>query len=245
MLAHRARTDPFERLHRRHVADVYRYALAVLANPAGGGRHTDGVPECTRISAGTRPERPGNWLIVIAQNAVDSVARPRRPGVVSLDDDNDDWSGRSRPHTLDDADRASRLAFNQRTALVMREVRLLYAEIAQALDLRRGRRDLVAFRPVVRSACSSRTRSRAAKPSIRSRASSTGGSTTGTGGCRAHLRACPDCASAGAPPACAACVAEVRCRVAPPSLALLQQQCRRGRRRRRDEGRRGHGAATF
>ena len=60
----------FERLYRRHVGDVYRYALAVLRNPADA----EDVTQTTFLNAyrafqrGERPIRPHNWLIAIAHN---------------------------------------------------------------------------------------------------------------------------------------------------------------------------------
>ena len=49
LLAQRPRSDrAFERMYRRHVGDVYRYALAVMRNPADGMRTaaTCGAPLC-------------------------------------------------------------------------------------------------------------------------------------------------------------------------------------------------------
>jgi hypothetical protein len=58
----------FERVYRRHVADVYRYACAVLANPTDA----EDVSQTVFLNAdgafqnGTRPDEPLNWLIAIS-----------------------------------------------------------------------------------------------------------------------------------------------------------------------------------
>jgi Sigma-70 region 2/Putative zinc-finger len=55
----------FERLYRRHVAHVYRYALVVLRDP----RDAESVTQATFASAyrtlerGERPDEPRNWLL--------------------------------------------------------------------------------------------------------------------------------------------------------------------------------------
>ena len=72
LLAARPRPDrAFERLYKRHVGDVYRYALAVMRNPADA----EDVTQTTFLNAyrayvekGSRPEKPQNWLIAIAHN---------------------------------------------------------------------------------------------------------------------------------------------------------------------------------
>src|SRR5256885_328823 len=72
LLAQRPRSDrAFERLYKRHVGDVYRYALAVMRNPTDA----EDVTQTTFLNAyrayvekGSRPEKPQNWLIAIAHN---------------------------------------------------------------------------------------------------------------------------------------------------------------------------------
>src|ERR687883_951287 len=71
LLAQRSGVDRgFERLYRRHVADVYHYALGVLRNPADA----EDVTQTTFLNAlraydrGERPTSPQNWLIAIAHN---------------------------------------------------------------------------------------------------------------------------------------------------------------------------------
>src|SRR5919204_3889859 len=68
----RPRPEPagFEELYRQHATEVYRYALALLANPADA----EDVTQTTFLNAyrafqrGERPRRPHNWLIAIAHN---------------------------------------------------------------------------------------------------------------------------------------------------------------------------------
>src|ERR671916_3385095 len=92
LLAQRPRTDrAFERLYRRHVGDVYRYALAVLRNPADA----EDVTQTTFLNAyrayqnGQTPESPQNWFIAIAHNVCRQRFRQtaRRPQEVELDRD--------------------------------------------------------------------------------------------------------------------------------------------------------------
>ena len=87
LLAQRPRSDrAFERMYRRHVGDVYRYALAVMRNPADA----EDVTQTTFLNAyrafvekGDRPEKAQNWLIAIAHNVCRQRFRQsaRRPNV--------------------------------------------------------------------------------------------------------------------------------------------------------------------
>src|SRR2546423_7638838 len=72
LLAPRPRSDrAFERLYKRHAGDVYRYALAVMRNPADA----EDVTQTTFLNAyralqqGERVRKPHNWLLRIAHNA--------------------------------------------------------------------------------------------------------------------------------------------------------------------------------
>jgi RNA polymerase sigma-70 factor, ECF subfamily len=199
-----ARTDrAFERLYRRYVADVYRYACAVLANPADA----EDVSQTVFLNAyrafrnGTRPDDPLNWLIAITHNACRQRFRDgsRRPREVVLDPDvlsepERDEEGFRREDIL----RAlSQLSLNQRAALAMRELEgRSYAEIAGVLGTTKGAVETLLFR---------------ARRSFREQLE---GSLTCTeaeraislqldgmlprgerGSLRAHLRGCPECAS--------------------------------------------------
>jgi RNA polymerase sigma-70 factor (ECF subfamily) len=154
LLAARPRPDrAFERLYKRHVGDVYRYALAVMRNPADA----EDVTQTTFLNAyrayvekGSRPEKPQNWLIAIAHNVCRQRFRQssRRPAEVSFEDDIADTIGDDTTPTGDDIRRAlSHLAFNQRAALVMRELEgRSYAEIAEVLEVSTSAVETLIFR---------------------------------------------------------------------------------------------------
>jgi RNA polymerase sigma factor (sigma-70 family) len=149
----RAVDRAFERLYRKHVHAVYRYALAVLHNEADA----EDVTQTTFMSAyrafqrGERPERAHNWLIKIAHNVCRQRFRDasRRPQEVEFDE-----SRAVAAPTDSDIPSASEirralgfLGFNQRAALVMRELEgRSYAEIAQILDLSMGAVETLLFR---------------------------------------------------------------------------------------------------
>ena len=154
LLAARPRPDrAFERLYKRHVGDVYRYALAVMRNPADA----EDVTQTTFLNAyrayvekGSRPEKPQNWLIAIAHNVCRQRFRQssRRPAEVTFEDDIADTIGDDDTPTGDDIRRAlSHLAFNQRAALVMRELEgRSYAEIAEVLEVSTSAVETLIFR---------------------------------------------------------------------------------------------------
>ncbi len=153
-LAQRLRTDrAFERLYRRHVADVYRYSLAVLRNPSDA----EDVTQTTFLNAyrafkrGERPEAAHNWLIKIAHNVCRQRFRTsaRRPHEVALDGDvtapiAEEQEG---PSAQDIRRGLGQLAFNQRAALVARELEgRSYAEIGEILGLSVGAVETLIFR---------------------------------------------------------------------------------------------------
>ena len=154
LLAQRPRTDrAFERMYKRHVADVYRYALAVMRNPADA----EDVTQTTFLNAyrsftekGKRPEKPQNWLIAIAHNVCRQRFRQsaRRPSEVAFQDDIADTIVDDDTPTGEDIRRAlGHLAFNQRAALVMRELEgRSYAEIAEILDVSTSAVETLIFR---------------------------------------------------------------------------------------------------
>src|SRR5947209_9354266 len=154
LLAQRPRSDrAFERMYRRHVGDVYRYALAVMRNPADA----EDVTQTTFLNAyrayvekGSRPEKPQNWLIAIAHNVCRQRFRQsaRRPAEVSFEDDIADAVVDDETPSGEDIRRAlSHLAFNQRAALVMRELEgRSYAEIAEILGLSTSAVETLIFR---------------------------------------------------------------------------------------------------
>ena len=154
LLAQRPRPDrAFERMYKRHVGDVYRYALAVMRNPADA----EDVTQTTFLNAyrsfvekGNRPEKPQNWLIAIAHNVCRQRFRQsaRRPSEVAFEDDIADTIVDDDLPTGEDIRRAlGHLAFNQRAALVMRELEgRSYAEIAEILDVSTSAVETLIFR---------------------------------------------------------------------------------------------------
>jgi RNA polymerase sigma factor (sigma-70 family) len=153
-----ARDRAFETLYRRYAKDVYRYALAVLRNPADA----EDVTQTTFMNAyrviqrGEKIEKPHNWLIKIAHNAARTryARASRRVREVPLDDHVEQLAvaeeERADVHAVLDA--LGSLPLNQRAALVMRELEgRSYAEIADTLGVSvaavetlifRGRRSL-------------------------------------------------------------------------------------------------------
>ena len=133
----------FEKLYQRHVADVYRYALAVLRNEADA----EDVTQTTFLNAfralerGEHPRSPHNWLIRITHNVCRQRFRQesRRPREVEFDETLAESPFHDRPEgpSPEDIRRAlGHLAFNQRSALVMRELEgRSYAEIAEILGV--------------------------------------------------------------------------------------------------------------
>src|SRR4051794_40542226 len=130
----------FEQLYKRYARDVYQYALALLANPADA----EDVTQTTFLNAyrafqrGERPHKPHNWLIKIAHNVCRMRWRQssRRPQEVPLDNVAEPVALDDEKPSLDEVLGAlARLPFNQRAAIVMREVEdRSYAEIAEVLD---------------------------------------------------------------------------------------------------------------
>jgi len=204
LLAQRPRTDrAFERLYRRHVGDVYRYALAVMRNPADA----EDVTQTTFLNAyrafvekGNRPEKPQNWLIAIAHNVCRQRFRQsaRRPSEVAFDGDIADTLVDEELPNGEDIRRAlGHLAFNQRAALVMRELEgRSYAEIADILDLSTSAVETLIFRArrALREQLEGSLTCGEAEFAI-SRQLDGRLSRQERGQLRAHLRECPECAS--------------------------------------------------
>jgi RNA polymerase sigma factor (sigma-70 family) len=137
-----ARNQAFETLYRRYVADVYHYALALLRNPADA----EDVTQTTFLNAyrayqsGLEVEKPQNWLIKIAHNVARSryARASRRVKEVPLEDHVEQLAlpEDERPNVEALLQALWRLPFNQRAALVMRELEgRTYAEIADTIDV--------------------------------------------------------------------------------------------------------------
>ena len=132
----------FERMYERYVKDVYRYALAVLRNPADA----EDVTQTTFMNAyramkdGEEPLKPQHWLIKIAHNAcrTRAIRAARRPREVPLDETVGELAlpEHERPNVKAVLGALGRLPFNQRSALVMRELEgRTYEEIAETLGV--------------------------------------------------------------------------------------------------------------
>jgi RNA polymerase sigma factor (sigma-70 family) len=147
-------SEAFERLYREHAPDVYRYALGLLANPADA----EDVTQTTFLNAyrafqrGERPRTPHNWLIAIAHNVCRmrwraADARPREIGLDDAPEPATPEPEHDRP-SLDEVLQAlAQLSFNQRAALVMRELEgRSYKEIAEVLNISVGAVEALIFR---------------------------------------------------------------------------------------------------
>jgi RNA polymerase sigma-70 factor (ECF subfamily) len=201
-----ARTRPdraFERIYQRHVGDVYRYALAVMRNQADA----EDVTQTTFLNAyrafkrGERPEKAQNWLIAIAHNVCRQRFRQsaRRPLEVSFEDDvADRYVADDDVPTGEDIRRAlGHLAFNQRAALVMRELEgRSYAEIAEILELSPSAVETLIFRArrALREQLETTLTCGEAELAISRQLDKRLGRRE-KGALRAHLRQCPECAT--------------------------------------------------
>src|ERR671936_256350 len=141
ILARQKPDRSLERLYKKHAGDVYRYALVVLRNEADA----EDVTQTTFMNAyralerGERPRTPQNWLIAIAHNVCRQRFRQsqRRPNEVELNEELAEAYVEEDGISAEDIRRAlGHLAFNQRSALVMRELEgRSYQEIAEILNL--------------------------------------------------------------------------------------------------------------
>jgi RNA polymerase sigma-70 factor (ECF subfamily) len=204
LVAQRSRSDrAFERMYKRHVGDVYRYALAVMRNPADA----EDVTQTTFLNAyrsfvekGKRPEKPQNWLIAIAHNVCRQRFRQsaRRPSEIAFEDDLANTIVDDDAPTGEDLRRAlGHLAFNQRAALVMRELEgRSYAEIAEILGVSTSAVETLIFRArrALREQLEGSLTCGEAEFAI-SRQLDRRLPRAERGQLRAHLRECPDCAA--------------------------------------------------
>ena len=141
-------------LYRAHVAEVYRYAYAVLGNHADA----EDVTQTTFLNAyrsleqGVRPRKPSNWLLTIASNAIKQRFRQEqsRPRQVELDEriahaeTDDDEDGPSVGELLT---ALSKIPPQQRQAIVLREFEgRSYAEIAEILGVTTSALETLLFR---------------------------------------------------------------------------------------------------
>jgi RNA polymerase sigma factor (sigma-70 family) len=202
VLAKRLATDrSFERLYRKHAGDVYRYALVVLRNQADA----EDVTQTTFLNAyramenGERPRSPQNWLIAIAHNVCRQRFRQsqRRPNEVAYEEELAEAVVDDDAISAEDIRRAlGHLAFNQRSALVMRELEgRSYQEIAEILDVSVSAVETLIFRArrALREQLEEGITCHEAELAI-SRQLDGRLSRKDKGALRAHLRECDDCA---------------------------------------------------
>ncbi|HKB93550.1 MAG TPA: sigma-70 family RNA polymerase sigma factor [Gaiellaceae bacterium] len=193
----------FERLYRRFSTDVYRYAYGVLRNQADA----EDVTQTTFMNAfralerGEEPRAPLNWLITIAHNVCRQRFRTaaRRPLEVELNLDVAEAlvADEEAPSSHDIERALGHLAFNQRAALVLREVEgRSYAEIAAVLGLTTSAVETLIFRArrALREQLEGALTCDQAELAISKQLDKqlTRGERSQL---RAHLRECPDCAS--------------------------------------------------
>ena len=142
-------------LYRAHVAEVYRYAYAVLGNHADA----EDVTQTTFLNAyraleqGVRPRKPTNWLLTIASNAIKQRFRQEqsRPRQVEFDEriaqagtDDEDDEGPSVGELLT---ALSKIPPQQRQAIVLREFEgRSYNEIAEILGISTSALETLLFR---------------------------------------------------------------------------------------------------
>jgi RNA polymerase sigma-70 factor (ECF subfamily) len=132
----------FERLYRRHVADVYRYALVVLrdADVAESATQATFVRALRAHERGERPRKAFNWLLGIAH---DVCERPS-PG---WNEPLDAWDDETAPRPGDIRRALDQLGLDERAVLMMREIECRsYAEIAELLGLADGEVEALVFR---------------------------------------------------------------------------------------------------
>jgi RNA polymerase sigma-70 factor (ECF subfamily) len=202
ILASRLGSDrSFERLYRKHVGDVYRYALVVLRNEADA----EDVTQTTCMNAyrafeqGERPQKPQNWLIAIAHNVCRQRFRQsqRRPNEVAFEEELAEAVVVDDAVSAEDIRRAlGHLAFNQRAALVMRELEgRSYQEIADILEVSVSAVETLIFRArrALREQLEEGITCREAELSI-SRQLDGRLPRKDRGALRAHLRECDECA---------------------------------------------------
>lgn len=151
--AGRRATNTLDNLYRAHVAEVYRYAYAMLGNRADAEdvTQTTFVNALRALERGESPGKPSNWLITIAHNLVRQRFRQQqeRPTTIELDHA---AAVAERPAvvgpTVEELVRGlQRIPHSQREALVMREFEgRSYKEIAAILGLSGSAVETLLFR---------------------------------------------------------------------------------------------------
>jgi RNA polymerase sigma factor (sigma-70 family) len=141
----------FEQLYREYAGDVYRYALAIMRNPADA----EDVTQATFLnawraySAGEKPRVPLNWFISIAHNVcrLRFRTKSRRPHEVEFEPALAEAPVQEGPSAAEVLEALAELPLNQRAALVMRELEgRSYGEIASILGVSRAAVETLIFR---------------------------------------------------------------------------------------------------
>jgi len=197
----------FERVYRRHVRDVYAFALGILGNPddAEDVTQTTFMNAYRAVARGDRIESPRAWLLAIAHNVCRQRFRTasRRPQEVELDAETaeafvpDD----ALPGVEEIRAAMAHLTFNHRTVLVLREIEgLAYAEIARAMDLSESAVETLLFRArrALREQLEAHDRPLTCDAAEQLISLQLDGrlARKEKGQLRAHLRACADCSAA-------------------------------------------------
>jgi RNA polymerase sigma-70 factor, ECF subfamily len=139
-LARQGMQGTFDQLYRRHRADVYRFVLRDVRNPA----EAEDVTQTAFLNAyrallrGDAPEKPRAWLFTIAQNVARRRFRARstRPQEVELDPDTLVAPEPEGLPASEIREALFRLRPSHRDVIVLREILgLSYAEVAERLDL--------------------------------------------------------------------------------------------------------------
>jgi RNA polymerase sigma factor (sigma-70 family) len=139
-------------LYRSHADRVYRYALAVLGQPADA----EDVTQTTFLNAyrslesGVRPRKPANWLLAIASNVIKErfraeLARPRQ--ALLGDPVAEDFSEEETPTIGELLTALGQIPPTQRQAIVLREFEgRSYREIAEILGVTTSALETLLFR---------------------------------------------------------------------------------------------------
>ena len=144
--------DELDELYRRHAAEVFRYAYAVLGNrsDAEDVTQTTFVNALRALERGEQPRKPSNWLITIAHNLIRQRFRQQqaRPHEVELDRDVPAAEADDQSPSIDELVRAlQRIPATQRQALVLRELEgRTYGEIGEVLGVSQSALEALIFR---------------------------------------------------------------------------------------------------
>jgi RNA polymerase sigma factor (sigma-70 family) len=144
----------FEQLYSEHAGEVYQYTLALLANPADAedATQTTFLNAYRAFQRGERPQKPHNWLIAIAHNVCrmrwrQAGSRPREVALEEAPEPVAHEHDHERPNLDEVLTALAGLSFNQRAALVMRELEgRSYQEIAEVLGLSTSAVEALLFR---------------------------------------------------------------------------------------------------